>query len=338
MVPVVERDDAALRRAPSRGGAAGLERGAQPARGRAQGGRGRRGVRPAAVSRRRALDGHRSHRGALRRAARRTIRWPRASSSGRRTSSASRGSGSKGGDPKARAFWSLEEFRGDEPLRTGTRVNSFEEAFGAVAAGLAITCQAESAVRAVGAGFPQLRFVPLRGAPPAQVAVAWRTAHETSLARAFVRIALELAQPAARLTTPHRSAIRRDRCFPSAPTARTVGRHEHHHTHTHRAVEPYLAHQGEARWYGDSLFEFLVPSDGDRRRAVGLPRDARGGLQPAEARPHPRGRGLRRARRRRLLRPRRPPAARRPGHERLHARAGSRTRSGSRARPRSCSA
>jgi quercetin dioxygenase-like cupin family protein len=27
------------------------------------------------------------------------------------------------------------------------------------------------------------------------------------------------------------------------------------------AVEPYLAHRGEARWYGDSLFEFLVPAD-----------------------------------------------------------------------------
>ncbi len=102
----------------------------------------------------------------------------------------------EGADPRARAFWSLEEFRGGEPLRAGTRINSFEEAFGAVAAGLAITCQAESAVRAVGAGFPELRFVPLRGAPTAQVAVAWRTANETSLARAFVRTALELAQPA----------------------------------------------------------------------------------------------------------------------------------------------
>jgi DNA-binding transcriptional LysR family regulator len=98
----------------------------------------------------------------------------------------------EGADPLARAFWSLEDFRGDRPLRTGTRINSFEEAFGAVAAGLAITCQAESAVRAVGAGFPELRFVPLRGAPPAQVAVAWRTAHETELARAFVRTALEV--------------------------------------------------------------------------------------------------------------------------------------------------
>src|SRR3954452_2858486 len=100
----------------------------------------------------------------------------------------------EGGDPVARAFWSLAEFRGNSPLRTGTRINSFEEAFGAVAAGLAITCQAESAVRALGAGFPQLRFVPLHGAPPAQVAVAWRTAHETELARAFVRTALEVSQ------------------------------------------------------------------------------------------------------------------------------------------------
>jgi quercetin dioxygenase-like cupin family protein len=32
-------------------------------------------------------------------------------------------------------------------------------------------------------------------------------------------------------------------------------------TYTASAVEPYLAHQGEARWYGDSLFEFLIPSD-----------------------------------------------------------------------------
>ena len=31
--------------------------------------------------------------------------------------------------------------------------------------------------------------------------------------------------------------------------------------HIAPAVEPYLAHQGEARWYGDSLFEFLIPSE-----------------------------------------------------------------------------
>lgn len=104
----------------------------------------------------------------------------------------------EGADPLARAFWSLEEHRGGRPLQTGTRVNSFEEAFGAVAAGLAITCQAESAVRAVGAGFPQLRFVPLRGVRPTHVAVAWRTENETELARDFMRIALEVGAEHAR--------------------------------------------------------------------------------------------------------------------------------------------
>jgi DNA-binding transcriptional LysR family regulator len=94
----------------------------------------------------------------------------------------------EGADPITRAFWSLEEHR-ERPLQSGTRVNSFEEAFGAVAAGLAITCQAESAVRAVGVGFPGLRFVRLAGAAPARVAVAWRTGQETELVRAFVRTA-----------------------------------------------------------------------------------------------------------------------------------------------------
>ena len=32
-------------------------------------------------------------------------------------------------------------------------------------------------------------------------------------------------------------------------------------THPSTAVRPYLAHQGEPRWYGDSLFEFLIPSE-----------------------------------------------------------------------------
>ena len=98
----------------------------------------------------------------------------------------------EGADPRARAFWSLEDFRGGRPLRTGTRITSVEEAFGAVAAGVAITCQAESAVRAVGAGFPQLRFLPLRGAPPAHIAVAWRTSGDSDLVRAMVRTAIEV--------------------------------------------------------------------------------------------------------------------------------------------------
>ena len=98
----------------------------------------------------------------------------------------------EGADPKTRAYWSLEEFR-DEPLRSGTRVNSFEEAFAAVLAGLAITCQGESAIRTVGAAFPQLRAVPLEGVEPARVAVAWRAGEETELTRAFVARALAVA-------------------------------------------------------------------------------------------------------------------------------------------------
>jgi len=101
----------------------------------------------------------------------------------------------EGADPRARAFWSLEEFRGGEPLRTGTQITSVEEAFGAVAAGVAVTCQGESAVRAVGAGFPQLRFLPLRGAPPAQIAVAWRTASDSDAIREMVRTAIEAGRP-----------------------------------------------------------------------------------------------------------------------------------------------
>ena len=138
----------------------------------------------------------------------------------------------EGADPKARAFWSLAEFRGDNPLRDGTRINSFEEVFGAVAAGLAIACQAESAVRVAASGFPQLRFVQLRGAPPAQVAVAWRTAHETALARAFVRTALEVAA-ARRLTTPTGRSPP-ESMFPSGAGSVHCRRHGNHHAHRNR--------------------------------------------------------------------------------------------------------
>jgi DNA-binding transcriptional LysR family regulator len=99
----------------------------------------------------------------------------------------------EGADPRARAFWSLEEFRGGKPLRAGTRITSIEEAFGAVAAGVAITCQGESAVTSIGAGWPQLRFLPLKGVPPAQIAVAWRTAADSELVQALIRTAIDVA-------------------------------------------------------------------------------------------------------------------------------------------------
>jgi hypothetical protein len=63
-------------------------------------------------------------------------------------------------------------------------VNSFEEAFAAVLAGLAVTCQGESAIRTVGAAFPQLRPVPLEGVEPARVAVAWRNREEVFIVEA----------------------------------------------------------------------------------------------------------------------------------------------------------
>ena len=33
------------------------------------------------------------------------------------------------------------------------------------------------------------------------------------------------------------------------------------HTHIPQFAEPYVSHQSEARWYGNSLWEFLVPAE-----------------------------------------------------------------------------
>ena len=46
------------------------------------------------------------------------------------------------------------------------------------------------------------------------------------------------------------------------------------------AVEPYLAHQGEARWYGDSLWEFLVPSEFTRGKLSVFQATMREGFSP----------------------------------------------------------
>lgn len=84
-------------------------------------------------------------------------------------------------DPDEAAFWTLEEYR-TGPLRIGAHITSFDEYFRAAEAGLAIGTPPESAVRSIGSAFPELALVPLRGSPPATVAVAWRTAHETDAA------------------------------------------------------------------------------------------------------------------------------------------------------------
>jgi mannose-6-phosphate isomerase-like protein (cupin superfamily) len=46
------------------------------------------------------------------------------------------------------------------------------------------------------------------------------------------------------------------------------------------ALEPYLAHRGEARWYGDHLFEFLVPSEATGGRLSVFRATLRRGFSP----------------------------------------------------------
>jgi quercetin dioxygenase-like cupin family protein len=46
------------------------------------------------------------------------------------------------------------------------------------------------------------------------------------------------------------------------------------------ALEPYLAHRGEARWYGDHLFEFLVPSEATGGRLSVFRATLRQGFSP----------------------------------------------------------
>jgi DNA-binding transcriptional LysR family regulator len=99
----------------------------------------------------------------------------------------------EGADARQADFWTLAEYRGDEPMRIGARMTSFDEFFGVVAAGLAVgTCPA-SAAEALRAAYPGVRFVPIEGLAPSTVAVAWPAERETPAVRAFVETALEVA-------------------------------------------------------------------------------------------------------------------------------------------------
>ncbi|MFL5847741.1 MAG: LysR substrate-binding domain-containing protein [Solirubrobacteraceae bacterium] len=189
----------------------------------------------------------------------------------------------EGADPVARAFWSLEEHRGGRPLRTGTRVNSFEEAFGAVAAGLAITCQAESAVRAVGGGFPQLRFVRLGGG--AACARCGRLAHRArDRAGARVRARRARGRGAGLTTAPgERPGESVFHIRPSGSQSRRRQPTEGRTSMTTTASLPtdgYLTHQGEPWWFGGSMFEFLVPSDSTGGQITVFRYTAPGGFAP----------------------------------------------------------
>jgi DNA-binding transcriptional LysR family regulator len=99
----------------------------------------------------------------------------------------------EGADSRQADFWTLAEYRGDEPMRIGARMNGFDEFFGVVSAGLAVGACPASAAQALGSAFPGVRFLPIEGIAPCTVAVAWPAARETSAVRAFVQTALQVA-------------------------------------------------------------------------------------------------------------------------------------------------
>jgi DNA-binding transcriptional LysR family regulator len=99
----------------------------------------------------------------------------------------------EGADPAQAAFWTLAAHRGDAEIRIGAHINSFDEFFGVVSAGLAVGACPAGAAEHLAAAYPGVAFRPIRGVEPSTVAVAWPTARETAATRAFVRTALEHA-------------------------------------------------------------------------------------------------------------------------------------------------
>lgn len=96
----------------------------------------------------------------------------------------------EGADRIQADFWCLAEHRGDAPLVIGARMTSFDSFFEVVSAGLAVGSCPASAAEALAPAFPGVRFLPIEGAAPCTLAVAWPTAAETRATRAFVGTAL----------------------------------------------------------------------------------------------------------------------------------------------------
>ena len=65
--------------------------------------------------------------------------------------------------------------------------------FEVVSAGLAVGACPASGAQALASSFPGVRFLEIAGVAPCTVAVAWATARETPLVRAFVQTALATA-------------------------------------------------------------------------------------------------------------------------------------------------
>lgn len=87
-------------------------------------------------------------------------------------------------DPIARDFWTLASLRDGRRPRIGARISGFEELFTAVRAGRAVAACPRSITAAL--SWSDLVARPVRGLPPAIVALCWRKDDTRSLIQAFV--------------------------------------------------------------------------------------------------------------------------------------------------------
>ncbi|MFF0613549.1 LysR family transcriptional regulator [Nocardia tengchongensis] len=89
-------------------------------------------------------------------------------------------------DPVWNAFWELDAYRDGSRAQVTSRSNSLLEELHKVATGVGIVLTAACA-RWI--PFPGVRLLPIADAPPNEVAVGWRGAHESALVHSFVEIA-----------------------------------------------------------------------------------------------------------------------------------------------------
>ncbi|MFE3055146.1 LysR family transcriptional regulator [Nocardia sp. NPDC059239] len=89
-------------------------------------------------------------------------------------------------DPVWNAFWELDSYRDGSPAQVVSRSNTLLEELHKVATGVGV---ALTVACARWIPFPGVRLLPIADAPPNEVAVGWRGAHESALVRSFVEVA-----------------------------------------------------------------------------------------------------------------------------------------------------
>jgi DNA-binding transcriptional LysR family regulator len=94
-------------------------------------------------------------------------------------------------DPLARAFWTLEDFRGGAAAPRGPTVRSMEGLLEGVRAGLCVATVPRSQAQA--STMPGIAFRPVADLSPATLALVWRTAEETPVVQALVEVARRVA-------------------------------------------------------------------------------------------------------------------------------------------------